>query len=384
MSHKLWHEEGGMDYFPLGLATGDAFCNRVDELKHLAINFSHCKPTLIVSPRRYGKTSLVLKAIGQEKYLHAQVDLFSIVSEEDVEILIMKGIGSIVGSMTSGVSKALKLASDFFSDMSVSVSVGKLGLQLEFNRLKSRPADNIYNALDKLDQLCGKRKIKVVLFLDEFQTLVDVIQSNAIESSLRQIAQKSKNIVFVFSGSSRHLLYKIFDDSKRPLYKICDRIGLERISKESYLPFLNQVWRRIWREDINPNVFKLIMMISERHPYYVNLICSHLNYEKVPAEQDVSKVWSKYVIQERSQVAAEISLLSSNQRKLLILIAKEGSVRAPQGKAFASKAKMSSTSIGQSLDVLKAKDYVHIDDTDSYKVIDPLISAALSDEHVGR
>ena len=49
-----------MEYFPLGLAEGRAFCNRDDEREKLIANIELNRSTMVTSPRRYGKTSLVL------------------------------------------------------------------------------------------------------------------------------------------------------------------------------------------------------------------------------------------------------------------------------------------------------------------------------------
>ncbi len=49
------------DYFPSKLATGKAFCNRINELTQLRMNINKSRHTVIYSPRRYGKSSLVNK-----------------------------------------------------------------------------------------------------------------------------------------------------------------------------------------------------------------------------------------------------------------------------------------------------------------------------------
>ena len=55
------------NWFPLGLAEGKAFCNRVKEREHLEYNITHSIHSLIVSPRRYGKTSLAHKVMTDIK-----------------------------------------------------------------------------------------------------------------------------------------------------------------------------------------------------------------------------------------------------------------------------------------------------------------------------
>ena len=64
-------------YFPRGIATGIAFCNRENERQRLIKNINSRQHTLIMSPRRYGKTSLALKNLEKIKWPYAQVNLYN-------------------------------------------------------------------------------------------------------------------------------------------------------------------------------------------------------------------------------------------------------------------------------------------------------------------
>lgn len=66
-----------IDFFPLSIAEGQAFCNRVEEISQLKYCIEHLRPVLLVSPRRYGKTSLALHAISQLQLPYVQFDFFS-------------------------------------------------------------------------------------------------------------------------------------------------------------------------------------------------------------------------------------------------------------------------------------------------------------------
>ena len=100
---------------------------------------------------------------------------------------------------------------------------------MEFNSNNQKPTDIILQALEKLHDLALKKGKRVVLFLDEFQVVGEVIENNAIEAVIREAAQKSTYIYYVFFGSNRHLMEQMFYDRKRPFYKLCDQIKLERI-----------------------------------------------------------------------------------------------------------------------------------------------------------
>ena len=66
---------------------------------------------------------------------------------------------------------------------------------------------------------------------------------------IRFYAQQTKNLAFIFSGSNRKLLKEIFDDRRRPLFKMCDRLNLQRINQTHYLKFLNQAAIKKWKTE---------------------------------------------------------------------------------------------------------------------------------------
>ena len=55
-------------YFPLGKAYGEAFCNRTEETRWLVGNLKNVKHSLLIAPRRYGKSSLAERAIAASQY----------------------------------------------------------------------------------------------------------------------------------------------------------------------------------------------------------------------------------------------------------------------------------------------------------------------------
>lgn len=368
-----------MDLFPLTIATGDSFCNRKSELSYLATNIEHSKPTLIVSTRRYGKTSLALNAIHKSKHPYAQFDFLSVISESDIERCVLKGVGGLLSRLETGIQKAISLAGELFSGLDIKVNYGKYGISIGIERSTEKPAHQILRVLERVNHLAKRYHKKVILFFDEFQRVSEVSNDYSIESVIRQIAQESKDLTFIFSGSNRHLLYKVFDDRSRPLYKLCDRIALERISSEAYKQFILQAASQKWHIQIDEIIIEKIINYTERHPYYINLLCSKLwKQTHTPSIDSVDATWQNYITQERSQVASEIELLSKNQRKLLTILARTNGTTAPRSHEFETIAEMSGTTITQALGFLEKKDYVFKDTDGRYNVLDPLIKAVLS------
>ena len=364
--------------FPLSVATGDAFCNREEEIARLKIWLQQRRPILMMSPRRYGKTSLALKAIKEVGLPYAHIDLFSVVDEEDIERVILAGVANLISQVGTNVQKALGIANKVFSGTLVKVGLTKVGIEVTFQRNQQKTADRILEVLQRLDQLAEHAGKPMVLFLDEFQTVGEITTDHSIEAILRQVAQLNNAISFVFSGSNRHMLSQMFEDRSRPFYKLCEKITLERISEAAYKKHIEAITAMRWGTPIHQETIDAIFHFSERHPYYVNVICSRLLFGEKPDADTVSALWDQYVIEERSNIAAEVDLLSMNQRKLLTVLSRENGHKALSGKTFIKIANMSKATIIQAYDYLERKDYLYKDNSDVVRVLDPLIKAALA------
>lgn len=368
--------------FPLSVATGQAFCNREEETAHLKGCIENLRPALLVSPRRYGKTSLAFHAISQMSLPYTQIDFFSVVDEQDIERVILQGIGRLISRMEGIPKRALALASEIFEGMQIKAALGKVELSVELNRPKEKPAYHVLDILERLEALSKKSNKKIILFFDEFQCVGEVVQNHAMESVLRQVAQLTKSIAFIFSGSNRHLLSQMFDDRNRPFYKLCERITLDRISEGAYQKHIQKAAKKKWGSELPERTIESIFNYSERHPYYTNLLCSRLLMGDLPTVESIYQTWYQYAVEERSSVASEIELLSKNQRKLLTVLARTDGTNEPLGQKFIQQANMSKATIDQSLSFLEKKDFIYRNEKGETKILDPLIKFILSQEVV--
>ena len=379
MPIQLKHTVLPMDCFPITVASGEAFCNRKAEIALLKSYIERKRPTLLVSPRRYGKTSLALKTIQQTGLPYACIDLFSSVDEQDIEKAILKGISKLIQKMESIPKRALALASSIFEGANFRVVLGTVGISVELNKRRDKPAYHILDILERLEQLSQKTKLPIIIFFDEFQCISEATSSHAIESVLRQVAQLTKSISFIFSGSNRRLLSQLFNDRNRPFYKMCEKISLGRIAEEEYIKHIQKAAKKRWKLELSQKVLDGIFYYSEYHPYYVNQLCARLWEKEMPTAEAVDDIWQQYVAEERSSVAAETELLSKNQRKLLTMLSRVETTNVPLGQKFIQQVNMSKATINQALSFLEKKDYIFRDSDDNVKVLDPLIKHVLSE-----
>ena len=184
------------------------------------------------------------------------------------------------------------------------------------------------------------------MLLDEFQRIIEIAPDMGIEGGIRSAAQETQMLSFIFSGSSRHLIESIFQDSGRPLYKLCKKIKLDRIEEQHYRQHLGQAAKIMWGVDIEDDVFVTIMQLSERHPYYVNYLCDALwsLYELPPSVTDVDETWLQVVEEERSDLLREYFSMAEGQKKLMIYLASHQGSNLYAAKN-AEKIEMPTTSI---------------------------------------
>jgi len=368
------------DYFPLGTAHGLSFCNRQNELKYLINNLELSRPTLIMSPRRYGKTSLALRAFEISKSIYTHIDFYKELDANDIAQSIINGVGDLLSKIEPKSRQLIQLATDFFSDLHVNFSVGNLGMTVELSDRK-KPADKIQNVLKKLQKLVTKKKLKVVLFIDEFQKLADINGNEAIEAAIRHEAQISNNIAYLFSGSNRHLIEDMFFDSNRPFYNLCDTIHLDRISVKHYENYIQKAAKKRWNKKLSQDAIEIIFELTECHPYYVNLLCFKVWLQPFSSADSIIVCWEQCVHEHRSQIEKEVELLRRNQKRLIIGLSRYGATNQPTGKDFLNKLNMSSTSLAQALSVLIDKDYISKDESGYYKILDPMICYLFENHH---
>lgn len=368
-----------VSYFPLGLALGEAFCNREEQRRRLKYNIERGTTSLLMSPRRFGKTSLVLQTLSELGCPYAYMDLFPKLNEGDIEQAILAGAGKILSQLESAPKRALRLVNELLSGMHAKVVIGNNKVNIEIERQSKRSIEQVVTVLTKLDELAKQHEQKVVLFLDEFQRISEVCSNISLEGALRHVAQQATYLVFVFSGSNRHLLQSMFDDSKRPFYNLCDRILLGRIAADDYFPFIQKAAVNRWGKSLDSCIISELLELVERHPYYVNVIGSRLWLSNsLPTSQEIQVCWKNYQEEEKTRVKIELDLLSANQKKLLIAIARFGDELTPMSTSFVKCSGVPLASIRQSLTVLEAKDYVEPGSHNHYHLVDPLIKNVIS------
>ena len=95
-----------MELFPVNIATGKAFCNRLEERHRLKEYIKNGRPVVIIAARRCGKTSLINQVLLELHLPNTIMELTMAVSNDDMENIIIKHISDLLNSILPKTIKA--------------------------------------------------------------------------------------------------------------------------------------------------------------------------------------------------------------------------------------------------------------------------------------
>jgi predicted AAA+ superfamily ATPase len=257
--------------------------------------------------------------------------------------------------------------------MKPEISIGAFGQKLSLS-LSNSPLQDITDLLLKLDETAKYFKKRAVIFIDEFQQISQLKNYHSIEASIRHAVERSENITYIFSGSNRQLLKQMFGDQGRPLYRLCQTISIERMTKSVYVDHLQKRAQAKWKKAMPVDVAERIFTLTELHPFYMNVLCQLLWEERyIPSVEKIDMIWHKYVkAQKHIIISHDITELSLNQRRILNALAKSP-VKEIQSSEFTSSLKISASSAQQSVEVLMYRDLVYKNEEGFYCILDPAL-----------
>jgi len=192
--------------FIFGVATsGDNFTDREKETARLLSNFTYGVNTVLISPRRWGKTSLVKKVcklVQSDKLKIVYLDIFSCRTNREF--------------YDAFASAVLKQTSSKFDEIIENAKI--------FLPRMSPKSDDIDEILQLPEKIAQKKGVRIVICIDEFQQIAEFKDSKTFQKRLRTIWQLQQSVFYCLFGSKKHLMNELFEKKSLPFYKFGDSI----------------------------------------------------------------------------------------------------------------------------------------------------------------
>lgn len=320
------------------VATGGAFTDRRSELAELKADIKAGQDVVLISPRRYGKTSLVWRAmedLHSDGVLTAYIDLFRQDSKQQLADALSR---AIYGGLIAPFERAMRRAAQVFQFLAIrpKVSIGPDGTpNFEFEVAEhSRDLDQTIEQLLELPgRIAHDRKRPVALVLDEFQRVIEI--DPRLPVVMRSIFQFQPQVAHVFLGSKRHLMAKVFSDQNEPLYRLAKPIPLGPIGATDFGRFIAERFESTGIE-ISPEAVDRILHLTGGRPADTQEIChfawaiAHSNSEPATPET-VRRALDRVLDAENYRYQSLWDNLSRHQRLTLAALAREGEMIYSEG-----------------------------------------------------
>lgn len=268
---------------------GDTFTDRKEETNRLKMNFLYGVNTILISPRRMGKTSLVEKVcslVESDTLKIAKIDAFGCRSEND---FINAFATAVVRATSSKWEEWMENAKTFLSRFIPKISIGQdpltdFSIALEYNRANTVTED----ILQLPETIAKQKRIKIVICIDEFQQIADFPDSITFQKKLRSVWQLQSNVSYCLYGSKKHMMEKMFQSQSHPFYRFGDLFYLDKISETDWVEYICERFR-VTGKEISRELASEICTVTDRYSSYVQQLAwlVWLRTDKHATKEDV-------------------------------------------------------------------------------------------------
>jgi uncharacterized protein len=312
------------------LALDDAFTNRETELRDLVADMENGQDVVLYAPRRYGKSSLVIRASQRALKRHVLVgycDLMRTTTKERFAAALAK---TIYADLESPGEQVVERAANLFRGLRIrpTMEVDPDDLTLRFTFQAGRRPSDIDDTIERLLELPGKiaaeRKRRVAIVFDEFQEIVGLDRN--FPNLMRSVFQMQPEIGHVYLGSKRHVLERIFNDKNEPFWRSAKQMELGPIAPAKFAPFIRKRFDAT-EKAITPEALDRLLGITAGHPYATQEL-AYAVWQLVPSghhafPDDVDTAVEQVLRSEHNHFARIWDEAPAAQRLLMLALAEE-------------------------------------------------------------
>lgn len=264
-----------------------AFVDRVVELDRLVADLAAAQKVFLISPRRYGKSSLIRHALAAMTRRGA-ITVELTVSSFSSYVAFLEGYARALVAAETRWDRARNWLRDAVRSARAEVrytpdptlhTPGSGALSVSFPGVKtdrdiSRLAQEVF-ALPA--RLAETRKRKVVVALDEFQAIVG-FNGGSVEHAMRAAVQHQRDVGYVFAGSEPSLMERMLGP-RRPFYKAGPVMRLDKIPADEFAAFIDERFTRSGMRP-EPGLGAAIVDLAGNLPYDVQRL-AHETWDEV-------------------------------------------------------------------------------------------------------
>lgn len=239
-------------------AEGEYFTDRQEDAKRLTANLTHGINTILISPRRWGKTSLVKKVVSEidnPEIKTVFLDIFQCKSEWEFYHAFAT---AIIKQTATKLEEWVEMAKTFLSSISPKFTFGPdpmSDFSITFDWDKKD--DSYIDILQLPEKIAQKRGTRLLVCLDEFQQMAEFADAVTFQKRLRSVWQHQQHVTYCMFGSKKHLMENMFNDQSMPFYKFGDLMFLKKIPTHEWVAFICAKFQETGKTITEPQARKI-------------------------------------------------------------------------------------------------------------------------------
>ena len=262
--------------FKLGTIVEDEyFTDRTLELQQIMRVMESENHLILISPRRFGKSSLVIKAAKQMERPYLLLNLQKVITTQDLAAKLLKEVFKLYTW-----EKVKHLMTHFHFVPTISTNPITNGIDVSFQPT-SESNVLLEDAMALLEKVSTPERRLIIIF-DEFQEIMQI--AKGLDKQLRAIMQMQKGLNYILLGSQESMMTEIFERKKSPFYHYGTLMHLNKIPYQDFFDYLNERLSSVLPND-SITVSNEILGLTNCHPYYTQQLASQVwelsNYEDI-------------------------------------------------------------------------------------------------------
>ena len=308
--------------FVYGIAVTDYnFTGRKEETRRLMANFEGGINSILISPRRWGKTSLVDHVHRQLKdsdIIIVQLDIFGCKTEYDFYNALAV---AVLKQTASKVQLWMDEARDFLVRLTPKIGipidpVSEISVSLGITPETHSPEE----ILNMVEVIAKRKNRHVVVCIDEFQQVGEFENTKQVQARLRSAWQHHHYTSYCLYGSKRHMMSKIFLNRSMPFYQFGDLLWLEKLPVSDWMDYIISHFEATGRH-ISEQMVMRICEAVDNYPSYVqhlsSILLNHLPQGGTVTEDMMPSAVSELISTNEALYMQQIEPLSGYQMNLL-------------------------------------------------------------------
>ena len=308
--------------FVYGTAVTDYnFTGRSEETRRLKANFTAGINSILISPRRYGKTSLVdhvCRNLNREDIIIVRLDIFGCKTEYDFYNALAV---AVLKQTASKLQLWMEEARDFLVRLTPKIGipvdpVSEISVSLGITPETHSPEE----VLNMVEVIAKRKNRHIVVCIDEFQQVGEFENTKQVQARLRTAWQHHHYTSYCLYGSKRHTMSKIFLNRSMPFYQFGDLLWLEKIPTSDWMDYIISHFEAVGKH-ISEHIVERICEAVDNYPSYVqhlsSIILNRLPDGGTATEEMMSPAISELISTNEALYIQQVEPLSAYQMNLL-------------------------------------------------------------------